>query len=407
MTMENNRRITIVGGGFGGLFAAINLTEAGTVTLISREDHFLFTPMLYEYLSGEVLEWQIAPRYKELLGNEINFVRGEVTDIDFGSREITIAGQESRALYDILIIAVGSMTNYENIEGAEQYAMPFRQLKHADALRERLTEALDRVPPDSAPEDAREALTVAVVGGDASGIELSTKIADLLRAAFKRRGLPGEPRIIIIEESNEVGHGMSDDLRATIEDALKRARVEVQTETKVMRVTAGGLQIEHNKKAQEIRAAAVIWAGGVKANTLVEKLGLERDEKGLLKVEDTLQARGHDRVFALGDIAHYINADEGLGGTAQLAYREAGLVAENVRALLNGKPLRMEHFEELGEAISLGIKSAALELDGRIVDGALGREARFAMYALRLPTWRQRFRVAPKWILGGSNPRPL
>lgn len=405
--MYNEERICIIGGGFGGLFAALNLADAGPVTLISREDHFLFTPMLYEYLSGEVEAWQIAPRYKQLLGDEINFVRSEVTGIDFGTHEITLADQEGRVLYDILIIAVGSVTNYEGIEGAEQYALPFRQLKHADAIRERLTKALDHVPPDTAPQDVRQALTVAIIGGDASGIELSTKIADLLRAAFERRGLRGEPRVIIIEESEQVGRGMSDDLRATVEDALKYSRVEVQTQTKVVRVTADGLQIEHNKKAQEVRAAAVVWAGGVKANPLVEKLGLEIDEKGLIKVEETLQVCGHENVFALGDAAHYTNADEGLGGTAQLAYQEAGLVADNVRALLNGEPLKTEHFEELGEAMSLGTKSGAVEMGGHIMAGALGREARFAMYAARLPTWRQRLRVAPRWILGSSNPRPL
>lgn len=405
--MKNKQRICIVGGGFGGLFAALNLAGAGHVTLISREDHFTFTPMLYEYLSGEVEAWQIAPHYEELLGDEIAFVRGEVTEIDFGAREVIIAAQEHRVRYDILIIAVGSVTNFEDVEGAEPYALPFRQLKHADALRERLTEALDRVPPDSAPEDAREALTVAVVGGDASGIELSTKIADLLRSAFERRGLQGEPRVILVEESEQVGRGMSDDLRATVERALRKSRVEVQTQTKVVRVTAKGLQIEHNKKSQEIGTAAVVWAGGVKVNPLVEKLGLEREEKGLLAVEQTLQVRGHKNVFALGDIAHYTNADKELGGTAQLAYQEAELVADNVRALLDGKPLKTRRFEELGEAMSLGTESAAVEADGHVVAGALGRKARFAMYAARLPTWRQRLQVAPRWILGGHDPRPL
>jgi demethylphylloquinone reductase len=405
--VENKRRICIIGGGFGGLFTALNLADAGRVTLISREDHFLFTPMLYEYLSGEVEAWQIAPRYEELIGDETKFLRGEVTGIDFGEHEIAIAAQKGRVGYDILIIAVGSVTNYESVEGAEQYALPFRQLRHADDLRRRLTKALDHVPPDSAPKDVREALAAAVVGGDASGIELSTKIADLLRAAFERRGLRGEPRVIIVEESEQIGRGMSDDLRTSVEEALDKSRVEVQTQTKVVRVTAKGLQIEHDKKSREIGTAAVVWAGGVKVNPLVEKLGLEREEKGLLAVEQTLQVRGHENVFALGDIAHYANADQGMGGTAQLAYQEAGLVAANVRALLEGQPLKTKHFEELGEAMSLGTQSAAVEVDGHVVDGALGREARFAMYAARLPTWHQRFRVAPRWILGGSDPRPL
>ena len=404
---KEQAQIVIVGGGFGGLFAALDLAGAGRVTLVSREERFLFTPMLYEYLSGEVEAWQVAPRYEELLGAEIDFVCGEVTGIDFEARKVIIKSQDRHVLYDILVIAVGSVTNFEGVAGAEQYALPFRQLRHADALRKRLSEALDRIPPDAAPEDAREAVTVAVVGGDASGIELSTKLADLLRAAFERRGLPGEPRVIIIEESEQVGRGMSDDLRATVEEALDEARVEVRTQTKVVCVMADGLQLKHNNKAQKIKADAVVWAGGVKVNPLVGKLNLEKDEKGLLAVGNTLQVRGHENVFALGDIAHCSNADEGMGGTAQLAYQEGRLVAENVRALIAGQSLKTKRFEELGEAMSLGTEDAAIEIGGHVVSGALGRKARFALYAARLPTWRQRFRVAPRWILGGDDPRPL
>src|SRR5215210_7372951 len=191
---DKTARILIVGGGFGGVFTALALAGACEVTLVSTEDHFLFTPMLYEYLSGEVEAWHIAPQYKELLDERVRFIRGEVTDIDLVAREAGIAERAERVPYDVLVLAVGGITNYAGVEGAEEHTIPFRKIAHADALRQRMVEALDRVPPDFAPQDVRRALTFAVVGAGASGVELSTKMADLLRDAFKRRALRHDRR---------------------------------------------------------------------------------------------------------------------------------------------------------------------------------------------------------------------
>src|SRR5918997_1815020 len=128
-------RILIVGGGFGGLFTALDLAGAGEVTLVSPEDHFLFTPLLYEYLSGEVEAWHIAPSYNELLNENIRFIRGDVTEIDLEAREAAIEGRMRRVAYDVLVLAVGGVSNYWNVEGAQEHTMPFRKLAHADALR--------------------------------------------------------------------------------------------------------------------------------------------------------------------------------------------------------------------------------------------------------------------------------
>jgi NADH dehydrogenase len=404
---DKTARILIVGGGFGGVFTALDLAGAGEVTLVGTEDHFLFTPMLYEYLSGEVEAWHIAPQYKELLDEGVRFIRGEVTDIDFEKREATIAGRTERIAYDVLVLAVGGITNYAGVEGAEEYAMPFRQLAHADALRRRMVEALDRVPPDVAPQDARRALTFAVVGAGASGVELSTKMADLLRDAFERRALRGEPRVMVIEMGDQVVPGMGDEIRSFVEDALKKSRVEMHTRTRVKSVTATGLVFEHEGELTSLEAAAVVWTGGVRINPLIEKLGLEKDRRGLVLVEPTLQARGHEHVFAIGDIAFFPDATPTLAGTAQIALQEAGLAAGNVRALLAGRELRTKHFQELGEALSLGTEHAAVLVGGRAFGGALARQARFALYTARLPTWHHRLKVGASWFFGGNTPRPL
>jgi NADH dehydrogenase len=404
---DKGTRILIVGGGFGGTFTALDLAGACEVTIVTSEDHFLFTPMLYEYLSGEVEAWHIAPQYKELLDDNVRVIQGEVTDIDMEAREATIAGRADRIAYDVLVLAPGGITNYAGVEGADEFAMPFRKLMHADSLRSRMVEALDRVPPDMAPQDVRRALTFAVVGAGASGVELSTKMADLLRDAFKRRALRGEPRVMVIEMGEQVVPGMGDDIRSFVEDALKDSRVEVHTRTRVRRVTASGFAFEHDGEESEMEAAGVVWTGGVRINPLIEKLALEKDRRGLVLVEPTLQAREYREVFALGDIAFFPDASPRLAGTAQLALQEAGLVADNIKALIKGRELRTKHFQELGEALSLGTEHAAVLAGGKAFGGALARQARFTLYTARLPTWHHRLKVGASWFFEGTAPRPL
>ncbi|MDQ3753648.1 MAG: FAD-dependent oxidoreductase, partial [Acidobacteriota bacterium] len=209
MNDTQTTRIVIIGGGFGGLFTALDVAGAGEVTLINREDHFLFTPMLYEYLSGEVEAAHIAPHYKELLTDDrIRFVQGEATDVDFNRREVTIAGRDRPLQYDVLVIACGGTTNYAGVEGAAEHTIPFRQIAHADRLRARMTDTLDHLPPDDAPQDARRRATFAIVGAGASGIELSTKMAALLHDAFHRRGIPGDPRLLVLEMGDRILPGM-------------------------------------------------------------------------------------------------------------------------------------------------------------------------------------------------------
>src|SRR4030095_166223 len=151
-------RILIIGGGFGGLFTALYLQEEGQVTLVSNEDHFLFSPMLYEYLSGEVEEWHIAPKYSELLDESVKLVMGETKEIDLSTQRVIVSGQSEPLEYDVLVLAVGGVTNFRGVPGASEFTLPFRKIRDADNLRKRMVEALDRVPPDMAPQDVRQTL---------------------------------------------------------------------------------------------------------------------------------------------------------------------------------------------------------------------------------------------------------
>jgi NADH dehydrogenase len=270
-----------------------------------------------------------------------------------------------------------------------------------------MIDALDHIPPDAAPQDARRAATFVVVGGGASGVELATKMSDLLRDAFQRRGLRGEPRVVVVEMDKHVVPGMDEGIRTVVEGVLHEKRVEVFSETRVVRVLRGGVELEHAGERETIQAAGVVWTAGVRVNPLVEKLDVEKTQKGLVVVERTLQLRNRPEVFALGDIAYYPHVVPSLAGTAQIAFQQAKLVARNVQELIDGGAPAAGHFEELGEAVSLGTDTAAVLTAGRVVTGEIARQARFALYTSRLPTWHHRLRVGAAWFFGGKSPRPL
>ncbi|HEX5890066.1 MAG TPA: NAD(P)/FAD-dependent oxidoreductase [Pyrinomonadaceae bacterium] len=404
--MPTKPRIVIIGGGFAGLFTALELAGSADVTLVVDSDHFVFTPMLYEYFSGEVEAWHIGPHYKELLDDNVRLITRAAVNVDFGAQTVLLDNHESLP-YDVLVLAVGGVTNYAGVPGAEEFSLPFRKIEHADALRNLMVKALDRIPPEMPPQDVRRELTFALVGAGASGCELSTKMADLLKDAFKRRALHGQPRVMLIEMGDRVVPGMGDDIRELVESGLRESDVEVHTLTRVVNVTNDGLTFEHDGQQEHVKTACVVWLGGVRMNPLVDALEVEKNKRGLIAIRPTFQLTQHDNVFALGDIAYYPDAAPTLHGTAQLAFQEAGLAGDNVKALLSGKPLRSKRFEELGEAISLGTERAAVLTGGKAFGGALARQARFALYTSRLPTWHHRLRVGASWFFEGTTPRPL
>ncbi len=212
---------------------------------------------------------------------------------------------------------------------------------------------------------------------------------------------------MIVEMGDRVVPGMGDEIREYVEKALAKSRVEVHTLTKVNRVTPGTVVLEHDGQTEELSVAGVVWNAGVRVNPLIDSLDLEKDKRGLVLIEPTLQTKHHSEVFVLGDAAVYPDANPRLVGTAQLALQEAGLAADNIKALLAGRSLKTKHFQELGEAVSLGTSNAAVLVGEKAFGGPLARDARFAMYTARLPTWHHRLKVGASWFFGGTAPRPL
>lgn len=401
------KKVLIIGGGFGGLFTALSLAGDAEVTLVSETDHFCFRPLLYEYLSGEVEAWHIAPDYRELIDEKINFVRGTAEVIDFEAQAVKVSTRHESFNYEALVLAVGGVTNYWGVAGAEEFALPFRDISDADNLRNQMVRALDEIAPNLAPQDVRDEQTFAIVGGGASGVELATKMSDLLTDAFQRRGLKGAPHILLFEMGEKLVPGMGEDIREYVEKTLLESHIDVNLQTKVLEVKPHSIVSEHNGKQTEIKTVSTVWTAGVKVNPLIEKLDLPKSENGLILVEPTMQVKDFENVFVLGDIAKVENVASQLPGTAQLAFQESDLAAGNIRAFLSGKELKTKHFEELGEAVSLGTHNAAVLVGGNVVGGILAREARFALYTSRLPTWHHRLKVGASWFFGGTAPKPL
>ena len=404
---NKTKKVLIVGGGFGGLFTALNLAGDAEVTLVSETEHFCFRPLLYEYLSGEVEAWHIAPDYRELIDEKINFVRGTVEAIDFQAQKAKVSTRQESLDYDALVLAVGGVTNFWNVTGAEEFALPFRDISDADDLRNQMVRALDEISPNLAPQDVRDEQTFAIVGGGASGVELATKMSDLLTDAFQKRGLKGAPHILLFEMGDRLVPGMGEDIREYVEKTLLESHINVNLQTKVLEVKPHSIVSEHNGKQTEIKTVSTVWTAGVRVNPLIEKLDLPKSEIGLILVEPTMQVRNFENVFALGDIARVEDVAPQLPGTAQLAFQESDLAASNIRAFLSGKELKTKHFEELGEAVSLGTHNAAVLVGGSVIGGILAREARFALYTSRLPTWHHRLKVGASWFFGGTAPKPL
>jgi NADH dehydrogenase len=213
--------------------------------------------------------------------------------------------------------------------------------------------------------------------------------------------------VLIVEMADRLVPGMGEEIRKFVENALSEFGIEVHTETRVVRVTANGITLEHNQQQTELETAAIVWVAGVRMSPLAESLKLEKDRRGLILVERTLQTREYPNVFALGDVAFYPDVVPTLAGTAQLALQESGLCARNVRAFIEGRELKTRHFVELGEAVSLGTEHAAVLTAGKVIGGPLARQARFAMYTARLPTWHHRLKVGASWFFEGTQPRPL
>lgn len=388
MTDERNR-ICILGGGFGGLYTALKLAELPwesankpEIVLVDRGDRFVFAPLLYELVTDELQTWEIAPPFVELLANtEIRFRQAIVSDIDTNARQVCFEDGDPLT-YDRLVLAMGGETPLGMVPGVAEFALPFRTVADAYAVRERLR----RLEASEADK-----IRVAIVGGGYSGVELACKLSD-------RLGDRGRVRIV---ERNEMLLRHSPEFnREAAKRALSDRGVWTDLETEVVSVTEDTISLTYRDRTDELPVDLVLWTVGTRVAPVVEALPFERSDGGKIRVQNTLQVLDAPDVFALGDLADCRDASGQLvPTTAQAAFQQSDYAAWNIWASLTHRPLLPFRYQNLGEMMTLGTDNATLSGLGVTLDGPLAHIARRLMYLYRLPTLEHQLKVGFNWMV--------
>lgn len=389
-------RICILGGGFGGLYTALSLSRlpwavSPEIILIDKSDRFLFTPFLYELVTGEMQEWEIAPTFAELLiDTGIQFVQGLVTNIDFVTKQVEVnIGQRSFIEYDRLVLAIGGETPMDLVDGAAEYAIPFRNLNDFYRLNSKL-ELLEA--------SSRDKIRVCIAGGGSSGVELACKIADRLQTHAKDRG-----RVRLVDRNPKILANSTEANRKIAELALSQRGVWTDLNTRVSQITDGEITLDYADGSDTLPIDILLWTVGSTFSKMLQNLPIEHNRQhyrqGAIATESTLQVKGYADVFAIGDIASLENYGDQLPATAQVAFQQSQYCAWNIWASLNQKPLVNFSYIPLGEFISLGVDGAVASILGKFsIDGLPAHAMRRFAYLLRMPTLQHQWKLGTHWL---------
>ncbi|MDB9534573.1 NAD(P)/FAD-dependent oxidoreductase [Dolichospermum planctonicum CS-1226] len=381
-------KICILGGGFGGLYTALRLsqlpwesTPKPEIILVDQSDRFVFSPLLYELLTRELQTWEIAPPYSELLqGTGIQFYQSTVSAIDINQQTVQLANK-SELNYDRLVLALGGETPLDLVPGTTDNAYPFRNITDAYRLEERL-----RILEAKNPEKIR----VAIVGGGYSGVELACKLAD-------RIGQKG--RFRLIEVGDQILRTSPEFNREAAKKALDSKGVFIDLETKVVAIDKDSISLEYKSQVDTIPVDLVIWTVGTKVSSVVKSLPVKQNQRGQIITTPQLQVLEHPEIFALGDLADCLDAEgKQVPATAQVAFQQADYTAWNIWAAITNRPLLPFRYQPLGEMMALGIDNATLTGLGLQLDGSFAYLARRLAYLYRLPTLNHQLKVGFNWL---------
>ena len=382
-------RICILGGGFGGLYTALNLSRlpwavVPEIILVDKSDRFLFTPFLYELVTSELQEWEVAPTFAELLVDTgIQFIQGLVTNIDFEAKQVEVnMGQRDVLEYDCLVLAIGAETPLDLVDGASEYAIPFRKLNDFHRLNSKLKllEASNR-----------DKIRVCIAGGGSSGVELACKIADRL----KDRG-----RVRLVDRNDKILVNSTADNRTIAELALSQRGVWIDFNTNVSQITDREVTLEYAQGSDTLPVDIVLWTVGSTFTKMLKNLPIKHNLRGAIATESTLQVESYPAVFAIGDLAGCLDSNGTLlPATAQVAFQQSQYCAWNIWASLNQKPLLAFNYIPYGEFISLGINGATASIFGKFsVDGLPAHFIRRFAYLLRMPTFQHQWKIGTHWL---------
>ena len=338
-------RVAIVGGGFGGLFAAKALGRADVdVTLIDRTNHHLFQPLLYQVATGILSEGSVAPPLRDILRSQRNaeVVLGEVAGVDLDARLLTVEtlGRRSELPYDSLIVAAGAAQSYFGHSEFAHYAPGMKTIDHALELRGRIFGALELAEQEEDAVARARLLTFVVVGAGPTGVELAGQLAELSRHSLRgnfRRIDPAAARVILLDAAPSILAAFPASLRQRAAEDLRGMGVEIHSGTTVTGLDADGIETDsEDPHLRRIEATTKIWAAGVEASplgrVLAEAAAAEVDRAGRVKVERDLTLPGHPEVFVVGDLMSL----DGVPGVAQAAIQSGRHAAATIKRRLDG-----------------------------------------------------------------------
>ncbi len=414
-------RILILGGGFAGLEAARGLAGSrAAVTLVDRQNHHVFQPLLYQVAAATLSPEDIASPIRRLLNRAANVevLLGEAVDLDPAARVVRLA--DGAVLpYDVLVLATGATHAYFGHDAWARWAPGLKDLQDALRVRDRFLETFERAEREPDPEARRALLTFVIVGGGPTGVELAGTLKEMARLSLPRdfrRIRTERARVVLVEAGPRILPAFGEDLAEAAQRSLARIGVEVRVDQAVTGVDAAGVDLG----AERIPARTVLWAAGVAASPLGRCLGVPLDKAGRVPVGPDLSPPGHPEIFVLGDLAAV--AQEGgrpLPGLAAVALQEGRYAARAIRADLAGRPRGAFRYRDRGTMATIGRGAAIAELGAFRFAGYGAWLLWLFVHLMLLVDFRNRVFVFWQWlwayataqrrarlILGRLSPRP-
>ncbi len=389
MQSKSKQKICIIGGGFGGLYTAIELNKLDKkrefeIILIDQNQHFLFTPLLYEAITGEISHWEIAPKFREILEKTtINFINQKVININF--QEQIIYFQDNQYIdYNYAVLAVGQKS-YFAIEGAEKFAHSFKTLE--DVLRlEHKIEMLANSP--------EEKFNVTVVGAGANGVEIAGKITDKLK---------DKANVILVDRGQEILKNFPKGVQKCAWKSLQKRNVQIYLETNIDKIENHEIYFTDNlEQHYEIHVNLTLWTVGNATPEWIYKLNCSQDEQGKLLIKPTFQLFDFDNIFAIGDVTSFIDKKgQKVPAKAQAAFQGSHILAKNIIAFSQQKKLKLFRYHHLGDMMTIGINNDIVSVAGITISGFFASVIRKWAYIFRMPTFNHCLEVVKHRIFKG------
>ena len=409
------KRILIVGGGFAGLYAAMELervARAGhTVTVVSAENFMQYQPFLPEVASGSIDPRAIVVPLRRVL-RHARIVVAEVLAIDHAARRVearTTDGGRTTLDYDILVLTAGSWSRVLPVPGLAEHGIGFKTIQEAIYLRNHVLSRLDLAIETDDPDRRRRALTFVFVGAGFAGVEALGELEDLARDARKAYpSLRDEPmRWVLVEAGAQILPELPDDLARYAMDRLAERGIEILLNTRLSSAEGGLMQLSDG---QVFAADTLVWTAGVKPSPLAELSGLPRDERGRVRVDAALRVVGVEDAWAAGDLAAVPDVTSGRTSppTAQHALRQGRRLGKNLAAgLMEGSAPEPFVWKNVGGVCSLGRYKGVANVMGIKVTGFLGWFLHRTYHLWAMPTVSRRVRIAMDWLVALLFPRDI